>query len=314
MNVRALQLYLRSLATALAATGNPSAVPAELEAVTKGLEPFADLDFGRFAAFLRQAEQYRATGTVATNPDVDRAHAGLRALATLSDRLSASNPVDPMQLQQERAHGRQELQHALTAFLAPLAIDLTLKDNAKAFEALQQRLRMRPVAAQVRHALEGVSDEASLNQPERQQKLTALLDPLNDTQLKALAHELGVEISARAKKDSLPQAIVTGLTGIKPATAKKSSKGKASKVDPATIQRHAVNLKGLLEKAVDPDGVSAMEVTTAISELEGLKEGDLRSVAEEAGLENVGKKKKGILDKIRDKLTEARRAADSIQV
>lgn len=309
-----MQLYLRSLRSALAATDNQSAIPAELESVNEGLEPFAELDFAQFAAFLQQSERYRATGAVSSNADAERAKAGLRSLATLSDRLSGKNALDALELQRERALARQELEQALVPFLKALAIDVTLKDNPKAFESLLLRIRMRPTAADVRHVLEGVTDTASLNLPERQEKLARLLDPLDVPQLHALATELGVKTTARAKKDALHQLIVAGVTGIKAGAGKATSRTRATAVDAAVIHQHAVHLKGLLEKSVDPDGLSDAEVASAIAKLGELREVDLQAVVHEAGLENVGKKKADMLKKIGLKLTEARRAAESIQV
>ena len=109
--------------------------------------------------------------------------------------------------------------------------------------------------------------------------------------------------------------IVEKLTGIKPAAAKgRKPAAKTAAVNQEAIRQQAVRLKELLEKSVDPDGLSPTEVDTAVAELGRLKETELRTVAEEAGLQNVGKRKADILKKVRLKLTEARRAQESIQV
>src|SRR4051812_33576261 len=64
MKVNALRLFLRSLQSAVSATDGGSSIPAELDRVSTGLEPFAEFDFGQFAAFLEEANQYRTTGVV----------------------------------------------------------------------------------------------------------------------------------------------------------------------------------------------------------------------------------------------------------
>jgi hypothetical protein len=55
-------------------------------------------------------------------------------------------------------------------------------------------------------------------------------------------------------------------------------------------------------------------VDAAVAEVKQRTEPELRAVIEETGLENMGKKKTDILKKIALKLTEARRAQESIQV
>ena len=62
-------------------------------------------------------------------------------------------------------------------------------------------------------------------------------------------------------------------------------------IDPSVILQHAVKLKGLLEKSIDPDALSPAEVGSAVAELKNLREADLSAVMHEAGLDNMGKKK-----------------------
>ncbi len=64
MNVAALQQFLRSLVGPMQAAGASQKVVHELEEAGSALEPFRDFDFGRFAAFLRQAEEYQRTGVL----------------------------------------------------------------------------------------------------------------------------------------------------------------------------------------------------------------------------------------------------------
>jgi hypothetical protein len=171
------------------------------------------------------------------------------------------------------------------------------------------RANARALAGRVRAALEGVTDEASLGTPERQQKLRTVMDPLVLADLKAVATELGVRPSG--KKDAIESAIVERLTGIKPAGKKPT---RNPKVDQAVVQQQAVKLRGLLEKSLDPDGLSQAELETAIRELEPRSIAELQAIAKEVGLEKVGNKKEAILKKVREKLLEAERARESIQV
>ena len=316
MKVSNLQLFLRSLRSAVTGADPHSAVAEQLEAVNTGLEPFAGLDFGQFAAFLRQAQQYRDTGAVtvppSAGPGAEKVQTALRGAASLAEMLSSGVGLDGHHFSPQRDRARQELEQALATFLQPLGIGVTFKDDHKGFESALRSARMRGLAAQVRAVLQGVTDEESLNAPERQDKLRAILDPLETADLKALATELGATASGR--KEALLAAITERVTGIKPA-AKKAVRGtRTAAVDQAKVQREAVKLKGLLENSVDPDGLSDAEVDAAVGELKSLKEAELRAVVQEAGLENAGTKKADILKKVRLKLTEARRARESIQV
>jgi hypothetical protein len=64
VNVAALQKHLRDLAEFLAAAGGGKAVTDGLNAIHEGLSPFAGERLEAFAAFLRQAEEYRRTGVL----------------------------------------------------------------------------------------------------------------------------------------------------------------------------------------------------------------------------------------------------------
>ena len=77
MNVAALQQFLRSLAGPMQAAGASQKVLQELEEAGQALEPFKDFDFARFAAFLRQAEEYHRTGVLPIRARGSRAPKGL---------------------------------------------------------------------------------------------------------------------------------------------------------------------------------------------------------------------------------------------
>ena len=64
MNVAALQQFLRSLTGPMQAAGASQKVVNELQEAERALEPFRELDFAQFAAFLRQADEYRRTGVL----------------------------------------------------------------------------------------------------------------------------------------------------------------------------------------------------------------------------------------------------------
>lgn len=323
MKVSTLQLFLRSLRSAVTAADGNSSLPADLEAVSAGLAPFAELDFGRFAAFLRQAEQYRDSGAVSVplpGPGAENVQMGLRTAASLADKFSSTDGLDVQQATADRDRTRQDLEQALAAFLKPLAINITLKGDQKGFEATLKNAssrahaaQIRAHASQIRAALDGATDEASLRTPEREGQLQAIVDRLELPDLKAVATELGAP-GAKGGKDAILAAIVERVTGIKPAAKKSPRASRTAAVDQAAIQQQAVKLKGLLEKSVDPDGLSDADVDAAINELKTMNQAELQAVAEEAGLDNVGKKKADILKKIGLKLTEARRARESIEV
>jgi len=317
MKVSTLQLFLRSLRSALTGADPHSPVAGQLESVSAGLDSFAGLDFGQFAAFLRQAQEYRDAGAVAVpapaGPGAEKVQTSLRHAAALADKLNSGAGLDVQQLTPERDKTRQELEQALATFLKPLGIGVTFKDDRKGFESVLRSGRTRALAAQVRAALHGATDEESLNAPDRQGKLQTIINQLETTDLKTLATELGATASGRTR-DALLAAITERVTGIKPAAKKPARGSRTAAVDQATVQREAVKLKGLLEKSVDPDGLNDAEVDAAVNELQSLKEAELRAIAQEAGLDNAGTKKADILKKVRLKLTEARRARESIQV
>src|SRR5439155_19608034 len=139
MRVRALQLYLHSLQSALAATEAQSPIPAQLESVCAGLGPFGELEISQFAAFLRQAEGYRVSGTVSVPSQgslaVEKLQGSLHAAASVADQLSAMAAPDARSLAAQRDQARRELEEALAVFLNPLAVGVTLKDGRKAFDA-----------------------------------------------------------------------------------------------------------------------------------------------------------------------------------
>src|SRR5258708_4188685 len=117
MKVSALQLFLRSLRSAVTAADSHSSLPPELEAVSAGLEPFAPLDCQQFAAFLRQAEQYRASGAVvvpsAASLGAENVQSSLRAATSLADKLSGPIGLDVQQLVAAQEKARQDLEQSL---------------------------------------------------------------------------------------------------------------------------------------------------------------------------------------------------------
>jgi hypothetical protein len=316
-----LQLFLRSLRSAFSAADGGASVSAGLEAVSTGLEPFAGLEVGQFAAFLRQAQQSRDAGHVSVPSPASisaaPAETALRSAAALGDKLSSTGTLDTHHLTAEWERIRDELKHTLTAFLKPLAINVTIKGTQRQFHSIltniQKSARPRTLAAQIRRALEGVTDEASLNTSERQQKLASITDGLKPAELQAVAHELGAPATSRSRPVLLA-GIVERLTGFKPAAKRAAPTARQPVIDQAAVQHQAVKLKGLQEKSLNPGGLSNAELDAALAELEPMSAAELQAVAKEIGLDEVGAKKPAILDKIREKLQEAERARDSIQV
>jgi hypothetical protein len=67
-------------------------------------------------------------------------------------------------------------------------------------------------------------------------------------------------------------------------------------------------------QAQGASGKVTLQLEAAIRELEPRSVAELQAIAKEMALEKVGKTKEGILKKIREKLQEAERARESIQV
>jgi hypothetical protein len=316
MKVKTLQQFLLILRSAISAADGNSSVPADLEAVSAGLAPFAELDFAPFAFFLKQAEQYRSSGAVAVPSlgglEAEKVQQSIRTTAALAGKLSGQETIDPQQVESEREQARQQLEQALTGFLNPLAIKVTLKGDPKAFKANLTSAATRSRAARVRAALEGATDGESLNAPERQQKLRAVVEGLSLQEVKAVAAELGAPTNGRTPEGVL-SAIVERLTGIKPAGRQRAPK-KTPTVDQAAVQQQAVKLQGLVEKSLNPGGLSQPEIESALAELEPKSVEELKAVAKEVGLEKPGRTKKDVLATIRAKLQEAEQALKSVEV
>lgn len=314
MKVSALQQYLRSLHTAIATSDAASPALADLAAVLAGYDPFADLDLGQFTAFLRQAEAYRAAGAVAVPtpraPQVEQVEDAVAAAANLAASLTAAD-LEVTALTARRDAVQRDLAAALTAFLKPLGVGVTLKADAKALQATLAAARARQIAQRLRDALAGVTDAASLAAPAVQERLAGVTEALTVADLKPVAVELGVA-RPPAQKPALVAALVAKLTGLKPAT-KRTPKA-AAPVDAAAVQRLAVRLKELLEQSLDPEAFGEAEVNAAVAEFEELTVPVLKAVVKEASLEDAGASKAAILTTIRRKLTEARRVRESIEV
>src|SRR5262245_20344464 len=114
MKVNTLQLFLRGLGPAVAAAEGGSSLPADLEVVSAGLEPFAPLDFSQFAAFLRLAEQYRDSGVVSipslASLGAEKVQASLGRAASLADKFSGAESFDVPQVTPQWEKVRQELE------------------------------------------------------------------------------------------------------------------------------------------------------------------------------------------------------------
>jgi hypothetical protein len=315
MKVSALQLFLRSLGAAVTAADGGWSLPADLEALSAGLQPFAALDVSQFSAFLRQAEQYRQSGAVAmplAGPAAEQVQENLRKAALLCDKIGRVNDFDKDHLIAEWTGTRRDLEQALTAFLMPLALTVKVMGNEKNLRAILQKNQVRRLVLQVRTALAGVTDEASLDAPDRQEKLAAVTDRLQDTELKALASELGT--TARGGRGALLGAIIERITGVKASTKTAKATSKASAIDQMAVQQHAIKLKELLEKSLDPGRFSNLELESAITELQSRSIPELKAIAKEIGLDRVGTTKNGILNKVRAKLREVERARESLEV
>jgi hypothetical protein len=317
MKVKTLQSFLRSLRSALAEADGNFRVPADLDAVSAELEPFADLEFGPFAFFLQQARQYRDSGALAvpslSNLAAEKVQAALRTTTSLAEKLSGTGDFDTQQITSGREKARQELEPALVEFLKPLGINVTLKDDAKGFKANLKKAETQGRVRRLRAILTGASDSESLNTPERQEKLRAFVDGLELPELKAVAAELDAPVTGRSKEGVL-SALVVQVTGIKLATKRAPRPPREATVDQEAVRQQAVKLKGLLEKSLDPGGLSNTEIEAAIGELTAMNVAELQAVAREVGMEKIARKKEDILQQLRDKLRGAERARESIPV
>ena len=67
-------------------------------------------------------------------------------------------------------------------------------------------------------------------------------------------------------------------------------------------------------RSKDPAKISESEIDAELNKLEALPVNDLKAVVEEAGIEKPGRGKPDILNKLRNRLTAAKRVMDEIQV
>jgi hypothetical protein len=305
MQVAALQQFLRSLVPALEAAGDGKAAARWLDEAARGLDPFRSLGVAEFAAFLARADEYQRTGSVRVPGPADlRAESLSAALA----RLAAARDRPATELTGAQADVARSLEAVareagLTGALLPdplWAARTRIAPHLKAIRELAGRIA-------------SPADYATI-EPDRA-RLEGVLD---FDAMKAVGAEFGVKVTAATKPAKLLGDVLTKLSGHAPPKAKPASRAKASPVpaDPAVVEEHAGRLKNLVTRSADPDAVSEAEVEAELKQLKGLAPPVLVEVATRAGVEGAkpSDSKKATLERIRIRLTAARRARERAEV
>jgi hypothetical protein len=148
------------------------------------------------------------------------------------------------------------------------------------------------------------------NEPPVRDGVVQLAGKLDRDALKSIAAEFGVKSSAKAEK--VLHDVLVKLSGHQPAKAKKANVA----ADPAVVEEHARRLAALVERSADPDALSAAEIEAELARLKDLKKPELAAVAIRAGIDGVrpSDAAKPTLERIRNRLTAARRARDRAEV
>jgi len=290
---------------ALEAAGEGRAAARGLDEAARGLEPFRALGVSEFAAFLARADEYQRTGTVRVPGSADLRAQGvataLGRLATARDRPAA-----------ELTTAQADVARSLEA----VAREAGLKGSLIPDPEWAARTRVAPHLKAIRDLAGQIAspdDYATV-----QVDLARLEEVLDRDILKVVGAEFGVKTTAATKPAKLLADVMAKLSGHQPPKAKSASRAKAPAVaaDPAVVDVHARRLKDLVTRSADADAVSLAEIEAELGRLNGLAPPVLVEVATRAGVEGAKPRdaKKATLDRIRNRLTAARRARERAEV
>ena len=231
MKVAVLQQFLRSLAAPLHAAGAAAKVTQDLEQTSQALEPFKENDFGEFAAFLVQADEFNRTKLLPLLKTKARPRGAPKAL----NEAQVQHLVGEVRRLEERAAAPGAARTELAPELDRLGLDNLNKPEAVAVaqalgiptkarttaadavsqmrrlvlegrEAVEKHSRPAPVldAAKIQHLTQQVRhlEERAAGADASLEGLNAELDrvgldQLSKAEVLAVAKELTVRVSSR---------------------------------------------------------------------------------------------------------------------
>lgn len=273
----------------------------------RALDPFQSLSVADFAAFLARAKEYQAAGAVRV-PEAGEQEADklIKLVARLSD--AAKSPS-----QGDLARSQQEVAAAIQSLAANAGLKGKLSPDPKWADAQAARARVAPHVQAVYDLAPRIISPEVYNDPPIREAI-ARLEGLDRESMIAVAAEFGIKATARSKPTKVIGDVLTKLTGHKPAKARTTAK--ATSVDPAVIEEHGRRLAALVQRSSDPEAMSDSEVESELARLKALGKPTLFEVANRSGIEGVrsGDSASAILDRVRLRLTAARRARERAEV
>lgn len=289
---------------ALEAAGDRK-VSVDLAETSSALDPFQALDVADFSAFLMRAQEFHAHGAVAVpGPGEQQAESVLKLVGKLNEAATQSSG------------NLQATQHELASELNKLMAQAGLKGkltlDPKWAEAQVAKSRISPYLKAIYEVAARIVAPDVYNDPSIRERIAHLESELTGETLKAVAGEFGIKATAKAKPGKVVTEILTKLCGHQPQKAK----GKTASVDPAVVDENARRLAALVERSANPDAVGEVEVEAELATLKGLPKATLVEVIARAGVDGVrsGDPIPAILQRVRNKLTAARRAHERAEV
>jgi len=301
MKVGVLQQFLRSLVPAIEAADGRMA--GDLNGAITAFEPFRSLDVNAFAAFLNRAKEYQDKGAVAVpTPGQQQIDEAAKALQRLND---ASDSIPDYQ---------QSVAAALQSVAVAAGLKGKLTADPKWAEARVLQVRLAPHRKALFELADRIASPEAFEEPVVREGISQLAQNLEASSLKALAGELGIKVTAKAVPAKTLADVLAKLSGHQPPKAK--PKPKAAAVDPAVVDEHSRRLKSLIERSLQADAVSEIDVEAEVVRLKPLSPAALYEVVSRAGISEArpSENRAALLKRVRQELTAARRARERAEV
>jgi hypothetical protein len=311
MQVAALQQFLRSLVPALEAAGDGRGAARWLDEAVRALDPFQALPLPEFTAFLARADEYRRTGAVRVPGPADLRAEGLTAALT---RLTAARDTGS---EADLSAAQADLARAVGELAREAGLKGAVAPDPRWAADQAARSRLAPHVNAVRELAARIRSPEAYADPAVRDWTARLEGALDRDALKAVGAEFGVKVTAAAKPAKVIADILGQLTGHRPPTAKATrTKAAVEAVDPGIVAEDARRLSELVARSTDPDAVPDADVEAELVRLKRLPKPALVEVVTRAGVEGVKPRDalSGILQRVRNRLTAARRARERAEV
>jgi hypothetical protein len=312
MKASALQEFLRNLAGPLAAVGVPSKSLDDLKAVAHALQPFHDLSLEQLSDFLTRAANYRKTGDVPTVAvrGLDEATSTARTLGDAVQALGASGNGNGSETEARIAHGKRDLQSALSTLAGEFGIGVKFSDDKKWLSALKSKGDVARAVESFRRVVSQVSGPDSY---QTDSVISAInqLGGLDANVLKLAAAELGV--TGKGKGKAFVESVVVKLSGhdSKPPKAGKKPKEEKPAASEEQVAAITKTLQDMVVRAKDPTAVPDSEINTILGQVSSqFSDAQQKAIAAQVTGQG-GRSAKDAIDRLRADLTAVKRAMES---